>query len=210
MAIRFSAPRWLFILTLVLITAGCASMNEDECRVADWRAIGYEDGVRGVSAAHIGERREACAEHGIAPDFAAYQQGREEGLEEFCTPASGYRLGRKGRTVGAICPANLQSDFRDAYKSGREIYQAAAVVGATQSKLKRRKRELSELRSNLTSKAGQLVVPSTDLERRVELVLEIQELTARKSELEIEISQLSVELDRHRQKLAALEHSSVY
>jgi hypothetical protein len=207
---RFNASRWLSVVLLGLLVSGCASMNEDECRVADWRAIGYEDGVRGVPAAHIGERREACAEHGIAPDFAAYQQGREEGLEEFCTPASGYRLGRKGRTVSAVCPANLQSDFRDAYKSGREIYQAAAIVGATQSKLKRKKRELSELRSSLTSKAGQLVVPSTDLERRVELVLEIQELTARKSELESEISRLSVELDRHREKLAALEHSSLY
>jgi hypothetical protein len=77
---RIDASRWSLIVFLAFLVSGCASMDEDECRVADWRAIGYEDGVRGVAASHIGERREACAEHGIAPDFAAYRQGRDEGL----------------------------------------------------------------------------------------------------------------------------------
>jgi transposase-like protein len=206
----FSASRWPLIVLLGLVVSGCASMNEDECRVADWRAIGYEDGVRGVAASHIGERREACAEHGIAPDFAAYQKGRDEGLREYCTPASGYRLGRKGQSLSAVCPADLRADFRDAYKSGREIHQAAAIVGATQSTLYRKKRELDEVRSSLTSDAAKLIAPSTDTERRIELLVEIQALTSRKSRLENEISQLSLELDRHREKLAALEHASVY
>lgn len=204
------AARWPLIALLGLLVAGCASMNEDECRVADWRAIGYEDGVSGTAASHIGERREACAEHGVTPDFTAYRQGRDEGLREYCTPASGYRLGRNGRALTAVCPAELQADFRDAYKSGREIYQAAAVVDSTQSRLHRKKRALSEVRSSLTSKAAALIVPSTDTERRIELLLEIQELSSRKQALENEISVLSADLDRHREKLAALEHSSVY
>jgi hypothetical protein len=204
------ASRWPLIALLGLLASGCASMNEDECRMADWRAIGYEDGVSGAAASHIGERREACAEHGVTPDFAAYRQGREEGLREYCTPASGYRLGRNGRAVNAVCPAELQADFRDAYKSGREIYQAAAVVESTRSRLHRKKRELGDVRSSLTSKAGALIAPSTDTERRLELLLEIQELTSRKQALEKEIRTLSADLHRHREKLAALEHSSVY
>ena len=185
-------------------------MDEDECRVADWRAIGYEDGVSGLAASHLGERREACAEHGVTPNFAAYQQGREEGLREFCTPASGYRLGRNGRPLPAVCPSELQGEFRNAYKSGREIYQAAVVVRATRSQLRRKERELDEVRSSLTSKTSRLIAPSTDTERRIELLVEIQELGSRKKKLEKEISKLSVDLERHRDKLAALEHSSVY
>jgi outer membrane murein-binding lipoprotein Lpp len=206
----FSVSRWPAIVLAGFLVSGCASMDEDECRVADWRAIGYEDGVSGAPASHIGKRREACAEHGVRPDFAAYRQGREEGLREYCTPASGYRLGRKGRALSAICPAELQGDFRDAYKSGRKIYQAAAVVGATKSKLKRKRKELSDVRSSLTSKSAKLVAPSTDTERRIELLAEIHELASRKSTLENEIKKLSVNLDRYREKLAALEHSSVY
>ena len=206
----FCISRWVLIPSLVLLASGCASMNEDECKLADWHTIGYEDGVRGVSAAHIGERREACAEHGITPDFAAYQKGREEGLREFCTPASGYRLGRNGRSLSAVCPADLRAEFRDAYKSGREIHQAAVIVGTTRSKLHHKKQELAEVRSSLTTKAGQLISPSTDTERRITLLVEIQDLTSRKSRLEGEISRLTVELDRHREKLAALEHASAY
>lgn len=210
MTSNYGDSRWSLAMVLALLLSGCASMDEDECRVADWYAIGYEDGVSGFAASHIGERREACAEHGIRPDFAAYRQGRDEGLREYCTPASGYRLGRKGRTLSAVCPAELQGDFRDAYKTGREIYQAAAVVGATKSKLNRKKQELAEVRSSLTSKTSKLISPGTDTERRIELLVEIQELTSRKSALEKDIRKLGIDLDRHREKLAALQHSSVY
>ena len=210
---QFGYSRWPFIALLGLLgllVSGCASMGEDECRVADWRAIGYEDGVSGIAASHIGERREACAKHGVTPNFAAYQQGRDEGLREYCTPASGYRLGRNGRSLAAVCPSELQGDFRDAYKSGREIHQAAAVVRSTKSNLRRKKRERDEVRSSLTSKTSKLIAPSTGTERRIELLVEIQELTSRKNAIENEISKLSVDLDRRREKLAALEYSSVY
>jgi predicted nucleic acid-binding Zn-ribbon protein len=109
-----------------------------------------------------------------------------------------------------VCPSELQADFRDAFRSGREIYQAAAVVRATKSKLRRKKHELEEIRSGLTSKTGKIIAPSTETERRIELLVEIQQLASRKETVEDEISRLSAALDRHRQKLAALEHASVY
>ena len=202
--------RWPTVVLVGSLAAGCASMDEDECRVADWYAIGYEDGVRGVAASHLGERREACAEYGITPEFADYKQGRDEGLREYCTPASGYRLGRNGKSFSAVCPPELQADFRDAFKSGREIYQAATVVKSTQSKLRRKKKELEKIRSSLTSKTSQIVAPSTETERRIELLVEIHDLTSRKERVEKDIRRLSADLDRHREKLAALEHSSLY
>ena len=207
---HFGDYRWPLVVLLGLLVSGCASMGEDECRVADWRAIGYEDGVSGKAASHLGERREACAEYGVTPNFAAYQQGRDEGLRQFCTPASGYRLGRNGRPFSSVCPSELQADFRDAYKSGREIYQAAAVVRATRSRLRRKEQELEEIRSSLTRKTSKLIAPSTDTERRIELLVKVQELTSRKADVEDEISRLNVELDQHRERLAALEQTSVY
>lgn len=207
---QYLGPRWLLIVLLGLLVTGCASMDEDECRVADWRAIGYEDGVSGKSPSHIGERREACAEYGVAPDFVAYRQGRDEGLREYCTPASGYRLGRNGRPFTSVCPASLQADFLDAYKSGREIYQAAAVVNSTRSKLKRKKHELEDIRSSITSGTAELVSPDTGTDRRIELVVELQDLHSRKSAVERQIDRLRIALDRHRHRLAALEQTAVY
>ena len=207
---RSDQYRWPLVVVLGLLVGGCASMDEDECRIADWRTIGYEDGVNGRSASHIGERREACAEYGVRPDLAAYREGREEGLREYCSPASGYRLGRGGGSPTAVCPADLAGDFGDAYKTGREIHQAATIVKRTRSKLNRKKRDLENVRSSLTQKTSDLIAPSTETERRVELLVEIQDLTSRKRSLEAEIKRLSADLDRHREKLAALEHSSIY
>jgi len=102
--------------------------------------------------------------------------------------------------------ANMSHELRTPLK----IYQADAVVRATRSKLERKKRELGEVRSSLTSKTSELIVPSTGMERRIELLVEIQYLTPRKQGLENEIRTLSVDLDRHRDELAALEHASVY
>jgi uncharacterized small protein (DUF1192 family) len=53
-------------------------------------------------------------------------------------------------------------------------------------------------------------VPSTATERRIELLVEIQDLNARKQTLQDEIARLSADLNRHRDELAALEHASAY
>ena len=210
MSNHFGDCRWPLVVILGILVSGCASMDEDECRVADWRAIGYEDGVSGKAASHIGERREACAEYGVTPNFALYQQGRDEGLRVFCTPATGYRLGRNGQPLTSVCPSDLQADFHHAYRSGREIYQAAAVVRATNSKLYRKKQELEDIRAGITSYTSELVAPDTDTDRRIQVVVELQELHSRKSTVEKQIHKLKVELNRHRQRLAALEQTSVY
>lgn len=96
-----------WLLVAGYLVGGCASLNESECRSADWRTIGYEDGALGESAARIGKHRQACASHGIAPNLAAYQQGREEGLRQFCRPQNGFRLGEQGVPYRGICPHTL-------------------------------------------------------------------------------------------------------
>ena len=45
-------PRQTLALATTLlalgIMSGCATMNADECRNADWRIVGYEDGLQGA------------------------------------------------------------------------------------------------------------------------------------------------------------------
>ncbi len=67
-------------VVMLMLASGCATMSEEECLVADWHAIGYEDGAAGLQVAQLGKRREACAEYGVRPDTAAYRAGRDEGL----------------------------------------------------------------------------------------------------------------------------------
>lgn len=119
--------RKMAIVALVLLTGGCASMSEEECLVADWRALGYEDGAAGRTVAQLGERRQACAEYGVRPDTGAYRAGRSEGLRLYCTEQRGFRLGRSGRTYNGVCPAGLEAPFLHAYQAGRDIYRAQAA-----------------------------------------------------------------------------------
>ena len=79
-------------------------MNESECRNADWRMIGMEDGIDGRQQSYIGKHRQACAKHDITPDSVAYRQGYSEGLKQYCTEMKGFVLGKKGAAYHGVCP----------------------------------------------------------------------------------------------------------
>ena len=123
----------LFVASLV--ATGCASLTPEECLNADWRAIGYEDGVAGRSMDRLGDHRSACAEVGVTPDFAAYQTGHRDGVRAFCHPANAYRLGRGGYAYTGICPGDLEPAFLDALGEGLFIYQLESDVDAVASEI---------------------------------------------------------------------------
>ena len=77
---------------LLALLAGCASLDKDECRTADWYAVGLEDGARGRALDRLGDHRRACAEHGVTPHTERYLAGRSEGLRSFCTYERGFGM----------------------------------------------------------------------------------------------------------------------
>src|ERR1044072_8358991 len=112
----------LGVLAGLWTLAGCSSMSANECVATDWRTVGYEDGAAGYSGNHIGKYRKACGKHGLAPDLAQYQSGRDAGLREFCKPMNGFRVGASGSGYGGVCPTGLDAPFLEAYESGRQLH----------------------------------------------------------------------------------------
>ena len=97
---------------LAILLSGCASgLSKEECHLADWRTIGYEDGVRGLAQSRISGHRKACAEHGVAMNLDAYRGGWDEGVRRYCQPANGFRQGRAGSRYNGVCPADLEPAF---------------------------------------------------------------------------------------------------
>src|SRR5215475_10016900 len=96
---------------LLLVLGGCASMSKDECLTVDWRTVGYEDGVAGFPGDRIAEHRKDCAKYGGSTSLELYQQGRAQGLQEYCQPANGYNIGVRGGGYAGVCPANLEPAF---------------------------------------------------------------------------------------------------
>jgi hypothetical protein len=174
-------------------------MDQAECRTADWRAIGYEDGSQGRRATALGERRRNCAGHGVTPDFAAYMDGHGQGIAEFCRPQNGYRLGTSGYRYGGMCPAGLEDAFLAAHADGFGLYQRRATVKRL-SKLIARKRNRSKTIEHLMArKTAALVSPATLPSQRFTIGIELKQLTEERVEIERLIGQLETDLAQARQ-----------
>ena len=146
---RQDTVRASLVVLALMVLSGCATMNEEECLTADWYGLGYEDGAQGRPAEFISNRREACAKHGITPDLNAYNDGRAEGLAQFCTPARGFSFGREGNTYQGVCAGNGEEEFLIAFRAGREL-------GSLEDELARAKSELDRAKNVIEDRAKRL------------------------------------------------------
>lgn len=109
---------WFATAAAFLMLAGCATMNEQECRVADWHAVGYQHGANGQGTQSFSEYQSDCADHNIRADFQAFKEGHKSGLSDFCVFERGKNLGQKGASYNANCPAARYPDFKAGYDMG--------------------------------------------------------------------------------------------
>jgi hypothetical protein len=182
-------------------------MNADECATSDWSAIGYEDGSRGYTTDHFGNHRKACAKHGVTADFQAYQQGRDQGLEDFCQPGRGFNFGANGGHYNGVCAAEMESEFLDAYHAGHKLYVLRANVSAANSQHYALESELESTRNRITAVELLLISSDTTTDDRVALLVELKELSERKGRLKSEIRQVVADRARFEQDLQYYEQT---
>lgn len=203
-----------FLAVMALVVAGlsgCATMSGDECLTSDWAAIGYEDGARGYTADRLGQRRKACAKHGVTPDFAAYRDGREQGLVEYCQPGRGFDIGANGGRYSGVCSVDLEPDFLDAYNAGYHLYSLRSNVNRATSAINAKENELERISETIRDKEAELVDGETATADRVLLLGDLKDLSERTGQLEAEIKDLyeqraryQVELDQY--QVAVLDY----
>lgn len=192
----------LILVTLVFVgLSGCASMSGDECATSDWTAIGYEDGARGYTTERFGQHRKACAKHGITPNFTAYQNGRDQGLVEYCQPGRGFDVGSSGGQYNGVCSANLEGDFLDAYNAGFHLYSLRRNVNRATSGINSKERELERIEDKMKQKEADLISDETTTEQRVILLADLKDLSERTGQLEAEIKDLYAERARYQVEL---------
>lgn len=191
----------------VLGLGGCASMSSDECAMSDWTAVGYEDGSRGYTSDRFSSRRKACAKHGITANFQAYQQGRSQGLVEFCQPGRGFSYGANGGSYNGVCAADLEPEFLDAYRAGNKLYTLRSYVNSANSQIYARENEIENVREKIRAKQALLISQETTTEDRVLLLVDLKDLSERTGELESEIESLIIDRSRHEQDLYHYEQT---
>jgi hypothetical protein len=131
-----AAGRTVAVLGLAGL-AGCASLSEDECRRADWGAIGQRDGAAGAGPDRLATHAKACAKVGVAPDEALWQRGREAGLLSYCTGSNGRDVGARGMGYGGVCIGPNELEFVRGYEIGRQIHALDGVLAGNRAEQRR-------------------------------------------------------------------------
>lgn len=130
---------------VVLLSPEARAAVEPSC--ADWYASGFTDGEQHGSPADATSRIEEHAAQCGAPrdvDRAAYEQGFELGLREFCTPARGFAYARSGQTYAGWCPEDLADGFAQGYADGLRVHDVEHVL----SEARFAERRLREIRTD--------------------------------------------------------------
>lgn len=178
----------LIWITLAIVgLSGCATMSGDECAMSDWQAVGYEDGVRGYTGDRIGQYRKACAKHGVTPDLSSYQQGREQGLVEYCQPGRGFNVGSSGNRYHGVCRADLEPGFLEAYNAGYHLYTLHSNVNRANSAIHAKEGELNRIEETVHETEIALISLDTSIEDRIILLADLKDLSERTGQLEAEI-----------------------
>jgi hypothetical protein len=163
-------------LLAALALAGCATLSEQECRAADWDAIGRADGANGEPAGRFDGHRKACARHGVEPQEAAWRAGYAKGLEGFCTPSGGYVAGRDGRAHRQACAGQPHEEkFLQAHRHGQEVNALRRKVTAMRQNLRDVEMKLlggdyndseaAQIRSGMTELEASLRIREWELQR---------------------------------------------
>lgn len=194
----------------LLALCGCAGMDQAECTAADWRMIGFEDGTAGKTQGSIGKYRKECAEHGITPNLALYQQGYAEGVRNFCSESNGFNQGRSGRTYQGVCPQELEPDFLAGYSLGREHYVLSREVSSLQSRINSSNNRIRSLEDAIAEKTLKVASDETTGDERLQLMLDIKNHTLEIGELKTSIKDYEVELSAKEAQYAALERPVYY
>lgn len=205
------------ILLILLAVSACGESEEERqrredraaaaCRATDWWALGMEDGVKGLPSDQFGQYRRECAPYGVTADIMAYLDGRDEGLREYCKPQNGFRAGSEGRRYNNVCPQGLEAAFSQAHADGMGLYDRQIAAQNASDRLVHARRRADDLELIIADKSTAMISPSMTMEARINLGIELKQLTQEKVDLERSIPQLETDLNAAQSELDAYRNS---
>ncbi|MFV2061522.1 MAG: DUF2799 domain-containing protein [Gammaproteobacteria bacterium] len=200
----------LLTLFIASVITSCATLNKDECRTANWKLIGYEDGSNGYPTSRIGEHRKACAEYGISPDLDLYNEGRAEGLHQYCVPATAYNLGRQGSSYQGNCAGYDEARFLSAFNQGIKLFTANAALSQLQKILSQRQEDLSYVKEEIHNKEQLIVDGKQSKTQIILLLLETKELYSKKTTISVEINNLQDDIEEQNSYISHIQNQNRY
>ena len=201
----------IFMLSAIsLLIPACSTLNKDECKAANWKTIGYEDGTKGYPASRIGQHRSACAQHSIQPDLNAYTEGRKKGLNYYCIPSTGYKKGLYGYSYNGLCAGYNEHAFLDAYKHGLSIYREEKKLNHLKASYEEEQRYIESLEIKLHDKEDILVSGRLSKVKALILLNKTKEISEDLGRSKSNLELLSEDIYQQSQQIKRLKYLSSY
>ncbi len=163
---------WVWVLMGCALLSACTTMTPNECKVADWGAVGLRDGLAGEPRSMLDARAKDCAEAGVQVGTVQYLQGRDQGLLSYCQLPNAARFGLDGKSYRGVCPVQIDAEFRRRHALGKAVYDAREELRSQE-----RRRDAQEKK---VDKAG-----SDDERRRAREVLRDIDRDIRRAEIRL-------------------------
>jgi hypothetical protein len=200
----------LAAIACLIVLGGCASLSESQCLADDWQTIGYSDGLQGKQTSALLKHQNACIKHGVAPDRDGYLSGWHEGIAQYCQPANGFAVGKRGSGYANVCPEQLQPAFFAAYQDGRQLYLARAEINNLERQIDRSQRQLNKVKSALVEAESLLIDGDLTSQERRQVLEQTKDLAKEQGQLETEIEDMKIEAAVKDDRLQSLRHALTY
>jgi hypothetical protein len=130
-----------FVIACLAMLSGCSTLNEKECRTANWYQIGIHDGQFGEKSDLLEKHRAACQKYAIQAQDSEYVAGREQGLKQYCDLNNAFRLGLNGSGYKGTCPNEIDLKFARYNNAALEIYTIKNQIQDVEGKIAKEERE---------------------------------------------------------------------
>jgi vacuolar-type H+-ATPase subunit I/STV1 len=145
----------ILIASLAILVSSCTSMSPKECKVADWKVVGYQDALRG-SNTQIADYNQSCAKVNIKPNVPLYMQGYNQGAKLFCTYDNGLKEGENGDYVSNTCKRpGLTYNFMQGYQQGYKLYEKQQRINDLQQKIDSLNEKIEAIRDSKVKRSTQ-------------------------------------------------------
>jgi len=200
----------LLLVSISLLVASCSTMNKSECLTADWRTIGYGDGANGQPASRISKHRSACAEHGVTPNLAAYNTGRNEGLAQHCIPSTGYNKGLSGSKYNGICKGHNEAAFVDALDFGLAVNKEQSTLNQMKSAYSNEQSRIRNLNRKLKRTENQITSGKMSELDRYKLIQKTKRMAEELGAAKSNLGPLSDDISQQEQRVADLKSQRTF
>lgn len=195
------------VLLLPLALTGCTTLNENPCITSDWGNIGYQDGINGTAAAELLKHQNECVKHDVIPDRDAYLIGWNHGVEQFCQPDNGFRLGREGGAYTNVCPEHLQKEFYTAYQDGRALHRVQSEINRLTGEISSKQQRLDEIATALLHAEIALISADVPAAERQTQLGRSKALAEERDALEADIQVLKMDIAARRERLSSMRNT---